>query len=721
MLFWLVLLSPSCFGAPRTFESSDEDGSSMTASNTLGYRIASEMLLKSINFSADPCVDFFEFTCGNWIDTHPIPSHESSYSLFGKLSHKVKVQMRDVFESSEMFASKSVNALKLMYRKCMDKNELTKTGSKRLLQTIRKYGVWPMIDGDDKFQAEYFDLTSLMIHVTGFREVDVFVAQKVTLDNKNVLRRLFQFDQAELGLGESTRDYYLDRVKHGKKIEAYRQLLIDKVKLINEYDNRTTNDAKIAKDVDEIIDFETEIAKIMVAEEDRRNSFEMYNLKRLSEFQKLMPVVNWTRYFNSVAPSSVLKYFEADPDVLIKQIDYIGSINELLLLMDPRIITNYMFIIFASAWSGELGERFADISQKFHRVMYGRKQKVPTWKVCTSSTMHRLQYATGAIYVSKAYDKATKNIALDMVSDLNEVFNEMLVENDWMDNATKNAAFEKANAMLRQIAYPDFILDSKKLDDYYRGFSVGETDSYSQMIEKLSRWRIECEFKRLIKPVDRTEYDFNPADVDAYYSHDFNSIKIPAAILQAPFFHPTFPRALNYGGIGVAIGHEITHGFDDHGSQFDADGNLRDWWDADVKKKFIERAQCIIDQYGKIRVPGTGLNVNGKLTQGENIADNGGVKQALRAYRKYLMKHGEEKRVEGLEEYSNEQMFFMGYALTWCAHSTKDALIKRILTDPHPPQHHRINQVLANQPEFAQAFNCTVGTPMNPTERCAVW
>ncbi|VDO25247.1 unnamed protein product [Haemonchus placei] len=445
--------------------------------------------------------------------------------------------MRDVFESSEMFASKSVNALKLMYQKCMDKKELTKIGSKRLLQTIRRYGVWPMIDGDDKFQADYFDLTSLMIHVTGFREVDVFVAQKVTLDNKNVSRRLFQFDQADLGLGESTRDYYLDRVKHGKKIEAYRQLLIDKVRLINEYDNRTSNDAKIVKDVDEIIDFETEIAKIMVAEEDRRNSSEMYNLRRLSDFQKLMPVVNWTRYFHSVAPSSVLKYFEADPDVLIKQIDYIG----------------------------------------------------------------RLQYATGAIYVSKAYDKASKNIALNMVSDLNEVFNEMLVENDWMDNATKNAAFEKANAMLRQIAYPDFILDSKKLDDYYRGFSVGETDSYSQMIEKLSRWRIECEFKRLIKPVDRTEYDFNPADVDAYYSHDFNSIndslkdyfsEIPAAILQAPFFHPTFPRALNYGGIGVAIGHEITHGFDDHGRQFDSDGNLRDWWDADVKKKFIERAQC---------------------------------------------------------------------------------------------------------------------------------
>ncbi|KAK5979703.1 Neprilysin-1 [Trichostrongylus colubriformis] len=157
------------------------------------------------------------------------------------------------------------------------------------------------------------------------------------------------------------------------------------------------------------------------------------------------------------------------------------------------------------------------------------------------------------------------------------------------------------------------------------------------------------------------------------------------------------------------------------GQQFDAVGNLRDWWDADVKKKFVERTKCFINQYGRIEVPGTGLKLNGKLTQGENIADNGGVKQALKAYRKYLEQHGKEKPVEGLEEYTNEQMFFMGYATTWCGHMTKDALIDLILTDPHSPQRYRVNQVLANQPEFAEAFKCAAGTPMNPTERCAVW
>ncbi|KAK6060124.1 peptidase family M13, partial [Cooperia oncophora] len=314
-------------------------------------------------FQADPCVDFFEFTCGNWIKAHPIPSHKTSYSQFGMLSDKVQEQMRDVFESPEIFPSKAMNALKSMYHKCMDKKELNRIGSKRLLQTIRNYGVWPMVDGDDKWRVEKFDLTSLMIHVSEVRGLDVFIANYVSLDNKNVSRRLIEFDQADLGLGEYTRDYYLDRAKHGKKIEAYKQFLIGKVKLINEYANLPSNLEKIAKDVDEIIEFETKIAKIMVAEEDRRDYSKMYNIRRLSDMQKLTPMIDWSRYFHSTAPFSVHKYFTSDPEILIVEIDYMRRITELLQLTDPRIITNYVFIRFTSSWSGELGERFEDVAQ----------------------------------------------------------------------------------------------------------------------------------------------------------------------------------------------------------------------------------------------------------------------------------------------------------------------------------------------------------------------
>ncbi|KHJ99552.1 peptidase family M13 [Oesophagostomum dentatum] len=497
--------------------------------------------------------------------------------------------------------------------------------------------------------------------------------------------------------------------------------MVNKIELFQKDAGLPTNKTKLASDADELIDLETKLAEILVPEEDRRNFTELYNLRRLSDLQELMPLVDWKRFFHAVAPFSTHNYLSSNPEILIVEIDFMRRITELLQSTDPRIITNYVLMRYSSSWSGEMGERYEDILQDFHRVMYGKQQKAPRWKDCTSQTMHRLQYATGAMYVRKAFDPASKNVTLEMIDDLQDVFHEILLNTDWMDEKTRATALDKAKQILPQIAYPDFILDDTKLDNHYSGLDVHDNEAYSDMLDKVGRWSIEYAFKRLTKPVDRTEFNFNAAVVNAYYSSTSNAIKFPAAILQAPFFHHTFPRSLNYGGIGAVIGHEITHGFDDQGRQFDGVGNLRDWWDEEVQKKFEDRTQCIIDQYAKIEVPGTGLKINGKLTQGENIADNGGIKQAYRAYKNYIRKHGEEKRVKGLEQYNNEQMFFLGYATVWCGHSTDDSMINLILTDPHSPQRYRVNQVLANQPEFAAAFKCEVGSPMNPTERCSVW
>ncbi|VDM64823.1 unnamed protein product [Angiostrongylus costaricensis] len=405
--------------------------------------------------------------------------------------------------------------------------------------------------------------------------------------------------------------------------------------------------------------------------------------------------------------------------MLIIEIDYMRRVNRLISSTDPRIITNYAYLRYTLSWSGELGMRYEDIYQKFYYVMYGQKKKAPRWVECTSTTTYQMQYAAGALYVRKAFNETSKNMMLEMIADLQGAFDNMLAESDWMDETTKARAVYKAKHMLRHVGYPDFILDDEKLDDYYSGLSIEESDSYSQMVEKLKRWGIEFAFKLLIQPVDRNEFDFNPADVNAYYWFMSNSISKQLTIIGV--FSLSKGKTLNYGGIGAVIAHEITHGFDDEGRRLDAVGNLRDWWDNRMEVQFSKRAQCIIDQYDKIEVPGTGLHINGKLTQGENIADNGGVKQAFKAYTNYLKKFGEEKRIEGLEKYNNEQIFFMGYAMVWCGHATTDALIDAILTDPHVPVKYRVNQVLANQPEFAAAFNCAIGTQMNPTERCAVW
>ncbi|VDK44180.1 unnamed protein product [Cylicostephanus goldi] len=346
----------------------------------------------------------------------------------------------------------------------------------------------------------------------------------------------------------------------------------------------------------------------MVKEEDRRNYTKIHNLRHLSDMYKLMPLIDWSRFFLAFAPPASHEYLRSDPEILIAEVDYLRRISKLLQSTDPRIVTNYVFMRFSSKWEGEMGEKYEDIKQELDKVVFGQQQKLPRWKYCTQHTMKQMEYATSAIYVKNAFDQASKNVTLELLDDLLGIFRDMLSTSDWMDDQTRAAALEKANQMLPLIAYPDFILDDEMLDQYYDGLEVYENDSYSEMLEKVERWRIDSYFKRLTRPVDRSEFrtfdgtDFSSAVVNAYYTWPTNAISVPAAYLQAPHFHQTFPRSLNYGGLGTVLGHEITHGFDNQGSQLDAVGNLREWWDADVKKKFEDRAQCMISQYGNIKV-----------------------------------------------------------------------------------------------------------------------
>jgi len=304
----------------------------------------------------------------------------------------------------------------------------------------------------------------------------------------------------------------------------------------------------------------------------------------------------------------------------------------------------------------------------------------------------------------------------------------MMQQNDWMDSATRNYALEKANEMMPLIGYPDDLtFNDTALDEYYENFNLSSDDSYADVAERSSSWAQRKAFRRLAERVDRHEFGTSASVVNAFYSGVKNAITFPAAILQPPFFDEHFPRAVNYGAIGAVIGHEITHGFDDQGSQFDKIGNLKDWWAASTSKQFVERKRCIIDQYSSFTIPETNgtMRINGILTQGENIADNGGIKQAFNAYRRSVAKAGgeEEPRIPGLERFTPNQIFFMSFAHVWCGSIRPEAAIRQLLTDPHSPNRFRVNGVLHNQPDFAEAFNCPSGSPMNPEpeQRCKVW
>ncbi|KJH48374.1 peptidase family M13 [Dictyocaulus viviparus] len=508
-------------------------------------------------------------------------------------------------------------------------------------------------------------------------------------------------------LGLVSHEPYLNKDKPNRLLDGYRQLIINKIKLFYNDANIPIDETKVAKDVDDIIALETKLAEIQAATVNAD-----FTRERLSKLQKLVPLVKWSEYFHSITPFATHHYINGDPIVMINS-DFITRVNDLLQSVDSKIITNYVYMYFSKSWRGELGQRYEDIQQEFEKYVFRSSTKEPRWKYCLRTVQEEMKLVSGALY-------ETINATMEIVEDIMSSFREILHENEWINEAMKTKVLNKLKLMRRQIGYPEFILDDRMLDDYYSGLNVYESESYTQGKENLLAWSIRKSFLELINPHDKSDFTVDPALVNAFYSPQSNSIVFPAAILQEPYFHQSFPKALNYGALGSVIGHEITHAFDNKGRLYDAEGNLRDWWDGDVEKKFVERSKCFIEQYSKIEVV-QGVNINGTRSLGENIADNGGVKQAFRAYAKYLKKFGNEKRLKGLEEFSNEQMFFIAYAKAFCGNLHISALINRVYHDTHTPYEYRVNQALANQPEFASAFRCSAGTPMNPAKRCVVW
>uniref|UniRef100_A0A0N5A3H9 Neprilysin n=1 Tax=Parastrongyloides trichosuri TaxID=131310 RepID=A0A0N5A3H9_PARTI len=686
-----------------------------------GFKKASAIFQESINENANPCEDFYDFACGKWIANNDIPDDLTSYGRFSALRENVSQEMKDLYDSDNTFKSTAVNYLKQVYKKCMDTKALANTSIKELLKSLESYGFWPMIHGD-KWKSHQFDLTELLINLVQSKSLDVFLELYVSQDSKNVTRRMLHVDQGNLGLGSNSRDYYLNKEKYSKQMNAYRKFLIKKVSLLAKDAKSTRTNEEIVKDVDELLEFETEFAKILVPDDARRNYTQLYNIIKIEDLNTYVPLIDWNRYFRAITPFDMHAYLDTNPNMLATDLKFFERIVELLKNTDTRIITNYILNKFVSSWSLQLDERYEDIQQDFLREFVGKKVKSPRWKDCSSIASSKMPYASGAMYIEAQFNDKDKTAALDMIKDLRQAFDEILQSNSWMDESTKKYALEKLKEMMPLIGYPDFIKNTTSLDKYYTGLVLDKDDSYSEILQKITTWSQHKVFRRLLEPVDRTDFGMSSAVVNAFYSSVKNAITFPAAILRAPFFDRRFPKAINYGGIGAVIGHEITHGFDDQGSQFDKIGSLRNWWDEKTQKEFKVRTKCIVDQYGAYEVPDTGLKINGVLTQGENIADNGGIKGAFRAYRNYIKKLGhEEPRIPGFEKYSNDQIFFMSYAQTWCGKAKPQSVIRQILGDPHSPMRFRVNGVMVNQPDFANAFQCPIGSAMNPGKRCEVW
>lgn len=407
--------------------------------------------------------------------------------------------------------------------------------------------------------------------------------------------------------------------------------------------------------------------------------------------------------------------------IIVYDVPFFDQLDALLKATPKRAIANYLMWRVAADSTNSLTDKLRKRQLEYASVIIGQQTEEPRWKECTDLVTTNFQIATAALYVRKYFNQDSKAVALEMVNSIKAEFEQILNKVTWMDDITRAAALVKARNIVTHIGYPDELMDDNKLIEYYKKVSV-DGAKFLESVLSIQTLATDLVYEKLRMPVNKTDWrtHSNAAVVNAAYSSIENSIRFPAGILQDQFFSASRPRYMNYGAIGVVIGHEITHGFDDQGRQFDLDGNLVDWWGKETEDAYLEKATCIIDQYANFTDSLTDLNLNGINTQGENIADNGGLKEAYLAYQKFVKSHGAEAGLPGLK-YNTNQLFWISSAQTWCAVFRPEAMKKRILTGVHSPNQFRVLGPINNMNEFSVDFKCPEGSNMNPIDKCEVW
>ncbi|XP_067638908.1 neprilysin-1 isoform X2 [Eurosta solidaginis] len=664
-------------------------------------------LLSAMDTSADPCTNFFQFACGTWNKIHIIPEDRSSISTFEVLSDEQQVILKGVLEEpiSENENNATVKA-KLFYKSCMDIPQIRKVGEWRLKEVLKSLGGWPVITPN--WQPPNMTIEQLMGILRGTYSEPVLVELYVGADDKNSSINILQIDQLQLAL--PSRDYYL-KPSSENDLKAYHKYMTQTAILMS------ADPVNASQELEEVLQFEVKLVNASLPEADRHDTSAIYKKLTLSELQQQVPQLNWTIFLQTVLGSN--NVLMPDEVLVSYAMPYLIEMGKILETADRRVLHNYIIWRLVMSIMAHMIDEYQRERIEFRKILLGVQSERMRWSQCVEWTNKKLGLAVGALFIRDNFNQQSKDTALEMIHTLREAFNELLTENDWMDDETRAVAREKANAMNERIGYPEILNNATELEKEYENLTI-IPDNFMENVLNILKWDSDKNLQLLHRPVDKEKWTTEPAVVNAFYNPNKNDIVFPAGIFQPLFYSNNYPKSVNYGGIGVVIGHEITHGFDDKGRQFDKDGNMMQWWNNATIEAFRKRTQCIIDQYSRYKIEEVDMYVNGRMTQGENIADNGGLKQAFRAYKKWVKLHGPEAELPGLN-LTHDQLFFLNYAQIWCGSMRPEDAVTKIRSSVHSPGFIRVLAPLSNSRDFAEAYKCKVGAPMNPVEKCSVW
>lgn len=646
--------------------------------------------LSSLDKTCKPCDDFNRFASGQWLAQNPVPAAYPAWGRFNELAERNRELLHQILESAaaDTQAAPGSNEQKIgsFYASCMDEKEVNDEGAKPLDPEIAR------IEGlrnVQELQAEVARLQEM-----GVRAPFDFGSTQDAKDSSQVIGGA---DQAGLGLPD--RDYYTRADDKSKQLREQYQEHVAKILAL-----AGDGSAKAAAEAKEIVELETKLADASMTRVDRRDPEKTYHKMDRSQLRELTPNWNWEDYFRQIGYTNINYVDVSTPN-------FFQTISQALSDVPLDTWKTYLRWHLLNASAANLSQPFVDENFNFNgRVLQGTKELLPRWKRCVSATDRRLGEALGQIYVQKYFPPAAKARALELVNNLTEALRDDLQTLPWMGPETKKQASAKLAAFARKIGYPD----------QWRDYSSYAVDRGPYVLNQFrgAQFEFRRDLNKIGKPVDRGEWNMSPPTVNAYYNPEMNEIVFPAGILQPPFFDPQADDASNYGAIGSVIGHEMTHGFDDQGRKFDAQGNLRDWWTPEDEKNFSERAACVEKQFDSYVVQDD-LHENGKLELGESIADLGGLNLAYRA----LQKAEKGKKPAPIGGLTSDQRFFLGFAQVWASNERPEFERLLVNTDPHPLPRFRAIASPSNMPEFARAFDCKAGDAMvRPADkRCQIW
>ncbi|XP_014603364.1 PREDICTED: neprilysin-1 [Polistes canadensis] len=721
-------------------------------------RIAAS-LKESMDPSVDPCDDFYKYTCGRWPREHPIPDSSLTNSWFNERTDRVARMIRDLLRTniSDEDAPWSVQQTQILYTSCLDVESMDKLGLSPLFELLELLNLPSTPAAITKETRNYIDQMARVKRILGR---DVLIGLDVLPDPRNGSKNVIFLDTPIMGspfpsdkelehrlqsirLRMRKLDRTLDDIDEDLEVELlYMSNVIKEVISNGTLDSCTLENENTFPKESDVADLATQIYELStvlylltnfnvntsLTEENIKDEDYMFvdDLQRLTDEyvievnSSLTPKIIWRPFIELLFQDVVTLNLSGKDKVLVGNLEYLKDLALVVASRDEQDIETYIWWVVVDIVVPHSSENLRKVWLNYlHSLMnveIGTSQSL----YCAEAVNQLMGMAVSWLFVDKSFHKEKAPKVREMLEDIRASFATLVRKTDWMDKETKKVTLEKSDKMSLEIGHPEWLFEEGELDEYYEDINLSKTkylDNMLQVVRSISLAKLECLHDNNL--YNESFWVTDPTDVNAFHTFQVNQITIPAGILQFPFYELGL-EALNYGAIGTVLGHELTHGFDNSGRQYDSNGNLRQWWTNETISEYTERTQCFIDHYNSYYEDEVDDYINGELTLGENIADNGGLREAVIAYERWKARHGEEPLLPGFTHLTHEQLLFLSFAHLWCEAYTASSL-KWMLQDSHCPGHVRLRAVLKNSKEFSEAWKCPLGSNMNPIKKCRLW